>query len=53
MFNVVGIADLILAVSLGVLSSAASEMGATSWIPALWVPSLLVSRGLIFEIPYR
>ncbi len=47
-FNIVGTADLLVAVGLGVATGAAGAMGAAIWIPILIVPPLLVTHALIF-----
>jgi hypothetical protein len=52
-FNVVGTADLLLAIALAVVYGAADFMGAAYWIPAFWVPALLVTHYLVFVILTR
>ena len=47
-FNVEGSVDLVAAVALANATSAAPFMGAAYWIPAFWVPMLLVTHWLTF-----
>tara|TARA_B110000037_G_scaffold132737_1_gene150650 strand:+ start:440 stop:922 length:483 start_codon:yes stop_codon:yes gene_type:complete len=49
-FNIVGTADLIVAVSIGTYLGAVKMMGSTFFIPAILVPFLLVSHALIFRL---
>lgn len=49
-FNVVGTADLLLAITLATIYGAPAFMGAAYWIPAFWVPALLVTHYLVFVI---
>jgi hypothetical protein len=52
-FNLVGTADLILAITLATLHDAAPYMGAAYWIPAYWVPALLVTHAITFVVLIR
>jgi hypothetical protein len=47
-FNVWGLADLLNAVARGIMYTPDAAFGAAFWIPALFVPPLLVSHGYIF-----
>lgn len=47
-FNIWGLADLFNAVARGVAYTPDGALGAAFWIPALFVPPLLVSHGCIF-----
>jgi hypothetical protein len=47
-FNVWGLADLLNAVARGIMYTPDGALGAAFWIPALFVPPLLVSHGYIF-----
>ncbi len=47
-FNVVGTFDLVRAIVLATRHRAAAFMGATYWLPAMAVPLLLVTHGLVF-----
>ena len=49
-FNVEGSVDLVYAVSQGVAHGAAAGMGAAFWIPAVIVPLLLVTHGVVFAL---
>ena len=49
-FNTLGIADLLLAITLATLYGAPVYMGAAYWIPAFWVPALLVTHYLTFIV---
>src|SRR5688572_8895050 len=49
-FNVVGTADLLAAITLATLHGAAPYMGAAYWIPAFWVPALLVTHYITFVV---
>lgn len=50
LFNTVGIADLLLAITLATIYGAPDFMGAAYWIPAFWVPALLVSHYVVFAV---
>ena len=50
LFNIVGTADLLLAITLATIYEAPDFMGAAYWIPAFWVPALLVSHYVIFIV---
>jgi len=52
-FNVWGTLDLAAAISLAVVFDAAPRMGAAYWIPAFWVPTLLVTHYLVFVVLLR
>ncbi len=47
-FNIWGLADLLNAVARGIMYTPDGALGAAFWIPALFVPPLLVSHGYIF-----
>lgn len=49
-FNVEGTADLITAIALATIYSAAPFMGPAYWIPAFWVPALLVTHFITFVV---
>ena len=53
LFNVVGSLDLIDAITLATVYDAAPFMGAADWIPAFWVPALLVTHYLTFLVLLR
>jgi len=53
LFSVVGLLDLIDAITLATVYDAAPFMGAAYWIPAFWVPALLVTHYLAFLILLR
>ena len=53
LFSVVGLLDLIDAITLATVYDAAPFMGAAYWIPAFWVPALLVTHYLAFIILLR
>ncbi len=48
--NIVGLVDLLYAVTIGVLNNATAYMGAAYWIPAFIVPGLLVSHIMTFKL---
>lgn len=50
LFNIVGTADLLLAVTLATIYRAPAFMGAAYWIPAFWVPVLIVSHYVVFVV---
>jgi hypothetical protein len=52
-FNVEGTVDLIVAIVLATIYNAAPKMGAAYWIPAFWVPGLLVTHYLTFVVLIR
>ena len=52
-FNVVGTADLALAITLATVYGAAPFMGPAYWIPAFWVPALLVTHYITFVVLTR
>jgi hypothetical protein len=52
-FNLVGTADLIVAITLATWYGAAPYMGAAYWIPAFWVPTLLVTHYITFVVLWR
>jgi hypothetical protein len=47
-FNLWGTADLAVAIAQGTRHGADAFMGATWWIPAFWVPALLVTHYIMF-----
>jgi hypothetical protein len=49
-FNLVGTADLLLAITLATTYGATAFMGPAYWIPAFWVPALLVTHYLAFMV---
>jgi hypothetical protein len=49
-FNIAGSIDLISAITLATIYQAGDTMGAAWWIPAFWVPSLLVTHYVTFLI---
>src|SRR5437879_3286612 len=49
-FNIFGIIDLLVAITLATVYNAPSFMGPAYWIPAFWVPSLLVTHYVTFLI---
>lgn len=49
-FNIVGTLDLATAITLATIYNAADSMGAAYWIPAFWVPGLLVTHYVTFLI---
>ena len=53
LFSVVGLLDLIDAITLATVYDAAPFMGPAYWIPAFWVPALLVTHYLAFLILLR
>ena len=52
-FNVEGTVDLLTATVLATVSGAPIYMGGTYWIPALWVPALLVTHWITFLVLLR
>jgi len=53
LFNVEGTVDLMLAIALATRYDAAAQMGAAYWIPAFWVPGLLVTHYITFVVLTR
>ena len=49
-FNVFGTLDLAMAITLATIYQAPLSMGAAYWIPAFWVPGLLVTHYVTFII---
>lgn len=49
-FNIFGVLDLIVAITLATVFGAAPYMGPAYWIPAFWVPALLVTHYITFVI---
>jgi hypothetical protein len=49
-FNIVGTVDLVVAITLATTFRAPFYMGAAYWIPAFWVPLLLVTHGITFVV---
>ena len=47
-FNVFGTFDLVYAVTMGTLYNIGPFMGASYWIPSLWVPMLLITHYIVF-----
>ena len=52
-FNVWGSLDLVAAITLATIHRAAPLMGAAYWIPAFWVPGLLVTHWITFIVLIR
>lgn len=53
LFSIEGFLDLIAAIVLATIHKAPPFMGAAYWIPAFWVPSLLMTHGIVFIILRR
>ncbi|MGH9160349.1 MAG: hypothetical protein ACRD2X_10250 [Vicinamibacteraceae bacterium] len=53
LFNVEGVVDLTIAITLATMLDAGPYMGAAYWIPAFWVPALLVTHYLTFVVLLR
>ena len=49
-FNIEGTLDLIAAITLATAYGAADSMGPSYWIPACWVPALLVTHYITFVV---
>jgi len=49
-FNIFGVLDLIVAITVATVFGAAPYMGPAYWIPAFWVPALLVTHYITFVI---
>jgi hypothetical protein len=52
-FNIWGTADLLNAVTRGILFTPDGHLGAAYWIPATIVPLLLVTHGYVFMLLFR
>jgi hypothetical protein len=52
-FNVFGTVDLLVAITTGTIYNAVVAMGAAYWIPAFWVPLLLVTHYITFVVLLR
>jgi hypothetical protein len=52
-FNIFGTVDLLVAITTGTIYSAVVAMGAAYWIPAFWVPLLLVTHYVTFVLLRR
>jgi hypothetical protein len=52
-FNILGTLDLVSAISLATIYNAPFAMGPTYWIPAFWVPLLLVTHYVTFLLLVR
>jgi hypothetical protein len=50
LFNVEGTLDLIAAITLATIYRVAPHTGAAYWIPAFWVPTLLVTHYITFVV---
>jgi hypothetical protein len=48
LFNIFGVLDLVLAITLATIYDAPVAMGPAYWIPAFWVPLLLVTHYVTF-----
>ncbi len=53
LFNIVGTVDLVLAITLATIHNAVVAMGPSYWIPAFWVPLLLVTHYIAFVVLRR
>ncbi len=53
LFNTFGTLDLVLAITLATAYRAPLFMGAAYWIPAFWVPGLLVTHYIVFIVLVR
>lgn len=53
LFNIEGTIDLFTAITLATVYGAPPFMGSAYWIPAFWVPTLLVTHYLTFVILLR
>ena len=49
-FNIEGSLDLINAITLSIIYGASPHMGRSYWIPAFWVPALLVTHYITFVV---
>jgi hypothetical protein len=52
-FNIFGTVDLLVAITTGTIYNAVVAMGAAYWIPAFWVPLLLVTHYIAFVVLLR
>jgi len=52
-FNIFGTIDLVVAITLATIYDAPVAMGASYWIPAFWVPLLLVTHYVTFVLLRR
>ena len=52
-FNIFGTVDLLVAITTGTIYNAVVAMGAAYWIPAFWVPLLLVTHYVTFVVLRR
>jgi hypothetical protein len=52
-FNIFGTIDLVVAITLATIYDAPVAMGAAYWIPAFWVPLLLVTHYVTFALLLR
>jgi len=52
-FNIFGTVDLLVAITTGTIYNAVIAMGAAYWIPAFWVPLLLVTHYITFVVLLR
>src|SRR5215831_691738 len=52
-FNIFGTVDLLVAITTGTIYNAVVAMGAAYWIPAFWVPLLLVTHYVVFVLLRR
>ncbi len=53
LFNIFGVIDLLVAITLATVYNAPPFMGPSYWIPALWVPALLVTHYITFLVLIR
>ena len=52
-FNIFGTVDLLVAITTGTIYNAVVAIGAAYWIPAFWVPLLLVTHYITFVVLVR
>src|SRR5438093_4137353 len=53
LFNIFGTLDLVTAITLATIHNAPVAMGAAYWIPAFWVPLLLVTHYVTFIVLWK
>jgi hypothetical protein len=49
LFNIIGLLDMFMAIGLSRYAQVAPFMGAAYWIPAFWVPMIIVSHIMLFK----
>lgn len=52
-FSIVGSLDFVSAIALSRIFAAGDHMGGAYWIPAFWVPMLLVAHWIIWRVLFR